>query len=225
MKKKLIYVLGGYIYENYADWILPLGFKLTSNPKEADVLLFAGGADVNPIYYNDECGVYTNYDNQRDIYEINVFNFFPDKKKLGICRGHQLLSVLSFPKKAKLIQHSIHPHFHPIKTFDKQELIFNSLHHQQVLFENKYTGLKEGLDYKLFGWADNISEIHWGGDDKNYDLPNDYKEIEISYIPKTKVLSFQNHPEMMLYSRKNKEVSRTINFCEKLFLDFMDDNL
>ena len=52
---KLFYV-GGYV----RDKLLGL------NPKDIDLVLFTGGEDVNPHYYNEQIGKYTHINSNRD---------------------------------------------------------------------------------------------------------------------------------------------------------------
>lgn len=85
MNKKTICLVGGYRYVNYANWLHNV--KLTDNPKRADVLLFAGGEDVDPKLYGQKEGKFTYCNYQRDNYEVAIFKENPDKFKLGICRG------------------------------------------------------------------------------------------------------------------------------------------
>ena len=58
------------------------------NPKDIDLVLFTGGEDVNPQYYNEQIGKYTHINNNRDEKEINTFHRFRNHSfLLGICRG------------------------------------------------------------------------------------------------------------------------------------------
>lgn len=63
--------------------------------KSYDYILFDGGADVSPRYYNEQ-NICSYIDEFRDEYEIAIFNKYKNTptKFAGICRGHQLLNVL-----------------------------------------------------------------------------------------------------------------------------------
>src|SRR5258708_5997364 len=61
-----------------------------------DLILFAGGTDVNPKLYGEKQGTWTGRsDFQRDAFEQTVFEMYPDNPKLGICRGSQFVNVMN----------------------------------------------------------------------------------------------------------------------------------
>lgn len=191
-KRKKVYVVGNAI--SYANWLEEIGFELTRNSAEADLALFTGGEDVNPDLYNENEGYRTHTNKTRDGFELPMHSFFFKNNipMLGICRGGQLLTVLSG---GKLVQDMRHPSNHRIKTYDGKELTVTSSHHQQFLLKEEETGLIEGTDYKLIGWAEKLSPFHLNGNNKDYQFSSDYKEPEIVYFPNTNSLAIQSHPE------------------------------
>ncbi len=103
-----------------------IGFKDSS---DVDLIVFSGGADINPDIYGEEN--YHSYCNlHRDKREIDVFDFAQenDIPCFGICRGHQMLNALVG---GKLIQHIDIPHPSP-HILDSGQIV-NSLHHQGVI--------------------------------------------------------------------------------------------
>lgn len=163
---------------------------LRSSFDYADLIIFPGGGDVHPTLYAEPVGAYTHASRVVDERQIEVFKraLKAGKKMLGICRGLQLLHVMAG---GKLVQDVHHPHTHGLITYDGKGLITNSLHHQQVMFE----GLKEGIDYQLLAWADKPSPYHLGGDNKDYNFDEDYKDPEVVYYPKINAIGIQGHPE------------------------------
>lgn len=83
MSKK-IFVVGGANW--YANWISDS--VLTNDINEADIVLFTGGEDVDPVIYGKEKH-HTTYSNiARDEEEADIFNEIrEDQLALGICRG------------------------------------------------------------------------------------------------------------------------------------------
>lgn len=71
------------------------GHTLVPGPEDAELLCFTGGADVNPVYYKDVVHRTTRYDDNRDRYEIALYNLYSELPKVGICRGSQFLNVMS----------------------------------------------------------------------------------------------------------------------------------
>lgn len=64
-----------------------LDSKNVKRTADVDLVLFTGGADVDPTYYKEATGKYTGVDKNRDFKEIAIFDRFVNRPKLGICRG------------------------------------------------------------------------------------------------------------------------------------------
>ena len=189
-KEKTVFVVDGD--ESYANWLLPIGYKLVGSPELATLLFFTGGPDVSPFLYGENVGSRTWSDKNRDLYELDIFNKFPKTNKIGVCLGGQHLTVFNG---YKLVQHMNHPGRHPTITLDGQVLESTSTHHQQFLLQEN--GLVKSSKYTLLGWAEKLSPIHLNGDDEDYRFPQDYKEPEIVLYENDncKSLAVQMHPE------------------------------
>lgn len=205
--RKNLFVVGNST--GYSNWVLPIGFKLTNNMEQADMFLFTGGEDVNPELYGQKPGRHTYFTN-RDEIEKKFFYYAREKNKpmVGVCRGLQFLTVMSG---GKLIQDMAHPGQHEFVTNTGNRLSINSLHHQMALVEPSITGLVEGEDFELIGWTERLSKYHLDGRDLNYEFPNDFKEPEVVFFPKTKAWGVQGHPEMLF---NYKESEDTIHFLQ-----------
>lgn len=178
-----VYHAAGMI--NYSKWLNNV--EIVDKPEEADVLLFEGGSDVSPYLYDEEVGSYTMTNLDRDINEKDLFEKYPDKFKLGICRGAQLATVLSG---GKLIQHVTgHNNSEHCITFnDGKQLAIPSDHHQMLL--------PGDVEHELIAWSShNKSIVYYNGHDKEIKLPDNFKEPEVIWYPKTKSLAIQAHPE------------------------------
>ena len=107
---------------------------------KADLLVFAGGSDINPKLYGEQhAGI---YDDSRDAREIQIFHSVFDgtmevNKVLGICRGLQLINVAlggtlfydiatAFGQSHAGVHKIGHRRPHLFKFFES----VNSLHHQ-----------------------------------------------------------------------------------------------
>lgn len=186
VKNKTINVSG--LWEGDCRWVS--NSKLVREFKDAEMLIFPGGGDVNPKLYGEPAGSGTWFNDSTDESQIAIFKKYVGRTKLfGICRGLQLLHVMAG---GKLVQHIRHGN-HGLITYDGVRLSSNSLHHQQVMFE----GLKEGEDYVLLAWSDVTSPIHLDGKGDDYNFPDDYKDPEVVYYPKIGAMGIQGHPEMM----------------------------
>jgi gamma-glutamyl-gamma-aminobutyrate hydrolase PuuD len=113
--------------------------------KKADIVLFPGGADVNPAIYGEEKLIYTVSDARADQIDLAILNeaVKNGQKILGICRGHQFICAAYH--KMKLIQDLPteklgHGGGHPI--FPVRDSIINNIflddivstHHQGVRY-------------------------------------------------------------------------------------------
>jgi putative glutamine amidotransferase len=183
MKTKIYIVWGSPKYANWIDNRI-----LVDSPEDADILLFTGGPDVDPTYYGEKPHPTTFCHKERDEIEFDIFNKYPNKFKLGICKGAQLLTVANG---GKLIQHSKghNNSIHDMRTYDGKEFLINSDHHQMM-----YPFLLPIGSYKVIAWAStSLSDEYWFNDKICHSNIN--KELEVVWYPKTRSLCIQSHPE------------------------------
>lgn len=214
MKKGLKYYTSACGSHN-GNFLKPLGFTSTDKLEEADVIVFGGGADVDPATYKEEEASRTYKSVAREKEEKADFEKGRKLNKffIGICRGHQLITALAG---GKLIQ-DVSGHAgsdHSMSTYDGLNLRVNSIHHQMV---NPYN--LKSKDYQILGWSTKrISDRYIGAKDKAMYLPWGFKEIEAIYFPKIRALGIQSHPEMMYsYKEYNPAVEWVQNTFIKIF--------
>lgn len=130
-------------------------FAIVDDDDEADIICLSGGEDIYPgVYGAIEEGA-KGFNVYRDIYEWHLIHKWAGKKPLvGICRGFQLLSVLSG---LKLFQHhATHAMMH------KHELSTGhtvpSSHHQCV-HNNNMT--PPGCDIVTVKGSASIESVYW----------------------------------------------------------------
>lgn len=202
---------------DHGDWLRNLGFERTDSLKDSDVIIFGGGADIDPATYDDDPGTKTYTSQQREVKEKADFTEGSalGKKFFGICRGHQLLCALAG---GKLIQHvTSHSGDHDIKTADGFTFRTNSIHHQMV---NPY--VLNPKDYKILAWSSKkLSKVYLGAKDTRVWLPIDFKEIEAIYFPNINALGVQYHPEMM----EGSHHSGVLDWTRKTFLKFFNNEM
>ena len=188
----------GHKEEDYGKAVKGLGCLINDyrfffrSPKEFILVLFTGGTDVTPSFYNDTSpfGMCTS-SLSRDKFEKTIFqhaltNNIP---MIGICRGFQFLNVMA---KGRLMHH-INGHGGSIHLFDahilEKPIKVNSFHHQMVI--------PPGLgDAYVVGWpVDNISNVYYGKQDQaeKWEKP----EVEAAIFPKINACGVQYHPEWM----------------------------
>lgn len=200
----------------HGNWLEPLGYELAGDLKDADVVIFGGGADIEPSTYGEEhaSGTYTSPGREKTERKDFTEALKLGKKIVGICRGHQLIAALNG---AKLIQHVTgHSGDHEIATFDGVHTYTNSIHHQMI-----NPSMLNPKDYRVLAWTPKrLSRKYVGAKDKAVLLPVDFKEIEAIYFPKTNSIGFQYHPEMMYPSGR-----AIMGWTQKIFTNFMENKL
>lgn len=203
---------------NHGEWLNSLGFEQTNNIEDCDVVIFGGGADIDPSTYDEEPGTRTGTSLSREAREKEDFKKGSElgKKFLGICRGHQLLCALAG---GKLIQHVTNHSGgdHDIATSDSFTYRTNSIHHQMI---NPY--VLQPKDYKILAWSTKrLSKVYLGAKDTRVWLPVDFKEIESIYFPNINGFGVQYHPEMM-YGNHHTGI---LDWTRKTFLKFFNNEL
>ena len=165
----------------------PMDF--VNDPKEFSLVVFTGGADVDPRFYGDTSPKnYCSYSTQRDVFEKGIFDLALKNGILmtGICRGVQFLNVMS----GGTMMHHVDRHAgtdHTVEMLNGDRLLVNSYHHQMVIPP------ENGI---VVGWAEpRISDIYIGKNDEIVDYGG--KENEIIIFPDTKAFGAQCHPEML----------------------------
>lgn len=198
--KILVYCVSGW--EGDANWIS--NSKVVNNIEKAEIVVFPGGADINPKLYGFSLDPRTHYSDVADKRDLDAWNKLkPNQLAVGICRGAQFLCAING---GKLIQdvdghaigrtHSIYTVSNP--TIELQAL---SLHHQMMypfnLTSSDYTMLYIAHNANHFN---NISTDEKSGLKLNIDKIYEQGEPEVVVFHKEGKpisLAIQSHPEMM----------------------------
>ena len=218
LRDKKIYVVGGA--RNYANWLEEMDH--VDNVDDADLVMFTGGADVNPVHYGENVGRRTFINPERDLVEIVIFKdaIAKGKKIIGICRGSQLTCVMAG---GKLVQHcSGHGirDTHQIKWIEGADSAITSTHHQMQypfnLPEDDYIMCAYSLKKK--------SDTYLNGDDEEIALPKNFVEPEVVVYKKINAIAIQGHPEHL--GRYHAGVLRIKEVVKDFFIkDFSDVEL
>ena len=200
-----------YLNEKYE--VIVHKTKDVKNPKDIDLVLFTGGEDVNPEQYYEPIGKYTSINKARDRTEIDTFHKFRGHSLLlGICRGSQMMTVLSG---GKLIQHvEGHCRDHSMILNNKLRYTITSSHHQMLYPFN----LNE-KDYELVAYSEYFqSNTYLNGDNEEIELPKNFLEPEIVYYKNTNALCIQGHPEWSHCEKRTS--SMCLNLIDKYLKEF-----
>jgi GMP synthase-like glutamine amidotransferase len=194
MSEKILVVDNGTFYGKAVKGIGELTINSTrffNCPDEFCLVLFTGGADVDPSYYNDTSpNGYCVYNSERDKQEAIIYSHAieHDIACIGICRGLQFINVMNGGK----MMHHISGHegggWHTFASPALESAIrVNSLHHQMII--------PAPYSHVIGHCPVNQSDEYIGANDRNVRWVG--PELEAAYYPLTKSAGVQYHPEMM----------------------------
>lgn len=183
---------------------------VTKLDDQIDLLVFSGGEDVDPFFYNHDKHktTYSNYaKDQREIDQYLLAQEF-GIPCVGICRGGQLLHIMNGGKMWQDVNnhgadHVAHTHGTNI------EVLLSSMHHQ-MLMPNDSTENIVLLTANISTRKARMSEMdnqarHVPTETVRHvskDHPDD--DIEALFYPETNCLCFQPHPELSMTDRSDK---------------------
>jgi GMP synthase-like glutamine amidotransferase len=200
-------------YDGYLMPLISAGMQMSTSREDADIILFAGGADISPALYGQTAGSRTYFHPGRDTIEMDDFYYgrAHNKAIVGVCRGMQLITALTG---GELIQ-DVSNHAgrrHDMHTYDGKTIQVNSLHHQMC---NPWAG---DAKFTLLGWANGLSNHYHGEKDtqtgRDKVIPHTGPEPEACYWPDYRAFAVQYHPEMM--SHDSQAVQWYITQVKKL---------
>lgn len=146
-----------------------------------DGLLMTGGADLNPLFLNEEPLLALQEGNtQRDFFDLKLLRFAMNRQLpiMGICRGHQILNAafggtlmqdIYSQSDHTLIKHSQKMDkkevSHSVRLNDGKKIFVNSFHHQAVKSvapEFKATAVApDGINEGIHHSEKNIFGVQW----------------------------------------------------------------
>jgi len=185
--KGAVFVQGAFANEITKKMFYNQGYEITEDIDLADIVVWTGGADINPEIYGERPSGACGWNDLRDKADLKAIERAKNQFKIGICRGAQLLNCV--PNGGKLWQdidrhagsdHSI------LDVITKKGLIVNSLHHQQM----RPTSKAEIIAYTKIARVKESQDDQWHCDNNKEDL-----DIEALWYPETKSLCLQWHPE------------------------------
>jgi len=189
------HIVGG---DRYINDMMVSGLAILTGLRDADIVIYSGGTDIQPMMYNDVAHPKTQRpDVERDRFEQEVFKTALAKKKIqiGICRGAQLLNVLSGGSLYQDVDNHgncTHKVIYQDEEHDKYVVDCTSDHHQMMIPTNLAS---------VWGWAGGSTLKSTGLEDFRM-APKHNKDPEIVWYKHTRSLCFQPHPEWGLMSCK-----------------------
>lgn len=184
-----VHVLPGGAYAQVVSLFCQAGAKRAKTLFDAELVVFLGGADVNPSLYGENpVEEVTHWDPVRDRRERAVFEHCRENRipMFGICRGAQFLHVMNG---GTLWQHvDNHAGNHLIYDIEEDVLVLSSSTHHQMMKYNDEMVLLAVTDEPVASFVKNEEE----------QLEVDSAsviEVEACYYQETRSLCIQGHPE------------------------------
>jgi gamma-glutamyl-gamma-aminobutyrate hydrolase PuuD len=176
-----------------------------------DLIVFTGGADVSPSYYDEE-NVASDCNPARDAFESGMYETYRDIPKVGICRGGQFLNVMSGGRMWQDTDR--HGRYHILRDLLTGKNIFVSSTHHQMMRPSGLAEIIAVADESTYRMAAKIHAVK---------AIEHYQDIEIVYYPVTKSLCFQPHPE---YPDAGETEKYFFELLERIFkFDGVDDRI
>lgn len=164
----------------------------TFNYCDVDVVLFTGGADVNPELYGHTKHPTTQTSLRSDALCSTVFELAreqnPVMRFVGICRGSQFLCVMAGGKLVQDLDGHATGFNHMLVDYEGEQHSVTSTHHQM-----QYPC---DVQHKVLACVNppmsTNAKMHIDGESVDVELPMDYEAV---WYPQIKALAFQPHPE------------------------------
>lgn len=207
-----IHVAGTRLEEaQFAEMFSRSHCRRARSVEEADLVVFTGGPDVDPVLYGEKQHTQTRISPQRDKLDLELYEFCYNRgiPMFGVCRGAQFLSVMNG---GKLYQHIDEHHGdHSMVDIVGKGIIerVSSVHHQAVR-PNTNGGME------IIGTS-NKSKNRWITDDDKHTGPN--IDIEAFFYRDTCCFGVQGHPEYRGYT---KFAIWTLDMLKKYVVDNPD---
>ena len=202
MKKQAFYIVGPD-WANYSGMFRAFDKSRmveTAHIKEADIVCFTGGQDINPRLYNEQPHRSTYWSDKRDEYELAAFKeTSPEQLKVGICRGAQLLNVLNGGTLWQDVDRHTSTHTATDVLTGKTHLV-SSLHHQMMVPTKDAEIITVASESTRYSDENgDFSPVLW-----------DCLDIEALWYGKTNSLLVQYHPEFSGYADCTKYFKETL---------------
>lgn len=195
----------------FAEMFVSAGCRKANTIDDADLVVFTGGPDVNPFYYDESMHESTQVETRRDNDDIKIYTECLEKgiPMFGVCRGAQLLHVMNGGKLAQ----DVDGHYGDHNMYDKRRNCMvakvSSVHHQMCLL-NKRNGMEIIADTRGTGfmWLNHNTKaenIPWN--------------VEAFWYRDTCCFGVQGHPEYKNYDHFKKW---TLEYIQSLIIENPD---
>lgn len=199
------------------------GWEIVNSPKQADVVLFTGGEDVNPTLYHHDKHRSTHFNEHRDEVCLELFSHcvMNEKPMIGVCRGAQFLNVMNGGSMWQDVNNHGLADTHTVLVTREDNLLVekykcSSTHHQLMIPNHGTVTILGVAEQQSVGtrWIPNAS-YNFSTVQSGYFLTEKIlKEYEVLWYEDTYSLCFQPHPEYF---------SDLKHDCPKLYFELIEE--
>jgi gamma-glutamyl-gamma-aminobutyrate hydrolase PuuD len=190
-----VYVEGNAFEQRmFAEMFSRARCKRSDTPEKADLVIFTGGQDVDPVLYGEERHRLTAISTVRDASDLKLYELCLELgiPMFGVCRGAQFLSVMNGGKLFQDVDGHTGDHGLYDLTSNRVLNVVSSVHHQMVM-DNKDGGME------IIAITTNRSTRRIVNNTLTQTGSN--RDIEAFFYPDTCCLGVQGHPEYKGYAQ------------------------
>jgi gamma-glutamyl-gamma-aminobutyrate hydrolase PuuD len=195
----------------FANMLVRAKCTKVDTPEEADLVIFTGGEDVNPLLYNQSRHATTLFDSARDLEDAALFDMClrDGIPMFGVCRGAQFLWVMH----GGSLYQDINNH--------------NGAHTMYDVIDNRMLGSVSSVHHQSVKWDDNLGAdlVAWSrGSTKRFTDAHNFesgeiKDVEAYFFTDTACFGVQGHPE---YKGYNAFTAWTLNKLNDFIVEHPD---
>lgn len=133
--RRKAFVLPGAFYSQVVSLMAACNMEKADTIKDADIVVFVGGADVNPSLYGQRPLRETSWHAERDDAEVAAWVEATERSKIlfGICRGAQFLHVMNGGQLWQHVEGHGGSNHVIVDIDDGYSVLANSIHHQMLM--------------------------------------------------------------------------------------------
>lgn len=210
-----VYIEGSeYEKRAFSEMFVRTGSKMVKTPEEADLVVFTGGADVDPLLYGETQHATTIISPDRDKKDLNLYHKCLDLgiPMFGVCRGFQFLAVMNG---CKLYQDLDGHNGEHSLWLNRDKMVIKStpsVHHQAVRRGNDKMDVLAEIAH--------TTKRHLNNQDSEDGIT---QIVEAAFFRETCCLGVQGHPEYAGYNFYTnwvlKQIENTIIFNPDIYLN------
>jgi len=204
-----VHIVGNCFLSGAIGLFAMAGCRKAESLKEADLVVFLGGADIDPQLYGEKSLGCTSFSPACDTRDVDAYAeaLHYGIPMFGICRGQQFLHAMAGGKLYQDVQN--HTSSHNIVDVETGAVIkASSMHHQMVI---------ENDDMQVLAYAENPGHGRDYIAYTKHSTDPTHRDVEAAIYPSISAIAVQGHPEVGGYAEYSAWcLSRIGEFLDEL---------